>query len=163
MADEAGLKTSGGATRRTIVLGAGGVALAAALPVGEVARADEVPTRVYTEALAKLLAGRTAVAKGVKLELPDLAENGNMVPFKVEADSPMTDADHIRTITLLSTGNPQAVIATFRLGPASGAARVSGRLRLARTQDLIAIAETNAGVLLSGSANVKVTIGGCGG
>ncbi len=96
------------------------------------------------------------------LELPDLAENGNVVPYKISVESPMTDADYVRKLYLLSTANPQALVATFHLVPASGKAAVAGRMRLARTQDVVAIAEASTGEVLIALRKIEVTIGGCG-
>lgn len=98
----------------------------------------------------------------LSLELPELAENGNVVPYKIAVENPMTDTDYIRTLHLLSTANPQAVVATFHLVPASGKAAVAGRMRLARTQDVVAIAEASTGQVLIAIRKVDVTIGGCG-
>ncbi len=119
-------------------------------------------TPQYLEALSKLTGDRKPVATRVKLDLPDLAENGNMVPFTVAVDSPMTPQDNVRWLSILSTANPQALIGTFYFSPASGRATISGRLRLARTQDVVAIAELADGSLVTGLTTVKVTVGGCG-
>jgi sulfur-oxidizing protein SoxY len=97
------------------------------------------------------------------LELPEIAENGNTVPFTVSVESPMTEKDHVKTIHVIATANPQPGVATFRLTPLSGKAAVSSRMRLARTQDVIAIAELSDGRFLMAKRPVKVTIGGCGG
>jgi sulfur-oxidizing protein SoxY len=138
------------------------VAAATMLTPMQASAADERSPQ-FQEAYAKLTGGAQPTERGVTLELPEIAENGNMVPFSVSVQSPMTDADYVKQVTILSTGNPQPVIATFHLSPDSGRAQVSGRLRLARTQDLIAVAELNSGALVSGRTNVKVTVGGCGG
>jgi sulfur-oxidizing protein SoxY len=97
------------------------------------------------------------------LELPEIAENGNTVPFTVSVESPMTEKDHVKAIHIIATANPQPGVATFRLTPLSGKAAVSSRMRLARTQDVIGIAELNDGRFLMAKRPVKVTIGGCGG
>jgi len=98
----------------------------------------------------------------VSLDLPEIAENGNTVPYKIEVESPMTEADHVKKLHLLSTANPQAAVATFHFTPQSGKAAVAGRMRLAKTQDVVAVAETSGGKFLMGKRNVKVVIGGCG-
>lgn len=135
---------------------------AIAVGAGPVHADDEV-TPQFKDALKGYMGGRTPLADPVvELNLPELAENGNMVPFSVYLASPMTDADHVRSITLFSTGNPQPIIATFHLSPVSGRAVVAGRLRLARSQDVVAVAELSSGALVLGRANVQVTIGGCG-
>ena len=97
------------------------------------------------------------------LELPEIAENGNTVPFTVSVESPMTEKDHVKAIHVIATANPQPGVATFRLTPLSGKAAVSSRMRLARTQDVIGIAELSDGRFLMAKRPVKVTIGGCGG
>lgn len=97
----------------------------------------------------------------ITLELPEIAENGNFVPVTISVDSPMTDDDHVRKLHILSTSNPQPVVATFHLSPLNGRAVVQSRMRLARTQDVIALAETSKGDLLLARVLVKVTIGGC--
>jgi sulfur-oxidizing protein SoxY len=150
-------------TRRRVVLAAG-VGLAVVLPAIPTPHAavGDQPTAWFREALTKVTGERPVAAERVTVHIPAQAENGNMVPFSVTVDSPMTEADHVRTITVLSPLNPNAVIATFHLGPASGIARVSGRLRLARTQEVLVVAETSTGALLSGTAKVEVTVGGCG-
>ena len=96
-------------------------------------------------------------------ELPEIADNGNMVPFTVSVDSPMTEKDHVKAIHVISTGNPQPSVATFRFTPLSGRASVASRMRLARTQDVIGLAELGDGKFLMTRRLVKVTIGGCGG
>lgn len=97
------------------------------------------------------------------IDMPEIAENGNTVPFTISADSPMTDKDHVKALHIISTANPQPGVATFRLTPLSGKASVSSRMRLARTQDVIGVAELSDGRFLTAKRNVKVTIGGCGG
>ena len=66
-------------------------------------------------------------------------------------------------IHVIATANPQPGVATFRFSPLSGKATVASRMRLARTQDVIGIAELSDGRFLMSKRNVKVTIGGCGG
>ena len=73
----------------------------------------------------------------------------------------MTDDDYVKTIHILSTSNPVARVATFHLSPVNGAAKVQSRMRLAKTQDVIALATLSSGVMLISTALVKVTIGGC--
>lgn len=118
------------------------------------------PTRA---AIDRVLAARTAEEAGITLRVPPIAENGNTVPMTVIVDSPMTDADHIKAIHVFADKNPTPEVASFRLSPAMGRAQVDTRIRLGQTQDVIAIAETSGGRLLIGRAEVKVTIGGCGG
>ena len=97
------------------------------------------------------------------IDLPEIAENGNTVPFTISVDSPMSETERVKVIHLIATANPQPGVAVFRFSPLSGKATVASRMRLARTQDVIGIAELSDGRFLMSKRNVKVTIGGCGG
>ncbi|MFK8077837.1 MAG: thiosulfate oxidation carrier protein SoxY [Granulosicoccus sp.] len=99
----------------------------------------------------------------LQLTTPEIAENGNSVPVSVNVDSPMTDDDYIESVMIMASENPRPEVATFHFTPASGIAKASTRMRLAKTQDVLAVAKTNSGQLFKISNNVKVTIGGCGG
>ena len=64
---------------------------------------------------------------------------------------------------LLAAGNPTPAVATFNFGPLAGSRSGSTRIRLAKTQDVIAVAKMEDGSFKMAKATVKVTIGGCGG
>jgi sulfur-oxidizing protein SoxY len=115
------------------------------------------------QAVRRVLGDAKPIEGKVLVELPEIAENGNTVPFTVSVDSPMSPADHVRTIHIIATANPQPGVASFRFTSLSGKATVASRMRLARTQDVIVIAELSDGRFLMSKRNVKVTIGGCGG
>jgi sulfur-oxidizing protein SoxY len=97
----------------------------------------------------------------VVLTVPPLVENGNAVPLTIEVESPMTEADHVRRIAVFNERNPQPNVATFELGPRSGRARVSTRIRLGDSQQIAAIAEMSDGSLWSGTADLIVTLPAC--
>lgn len=108
------------------------------------------------------LTGGAAVNEGrVKLEMPRLADNGHSVPLKVSVDSPMSAADHVRSITLLSERNPRPLMATFYLGARAGRAEVVTRVRMNGSQRLLVIAQLSDGTFWSGSAEVEVTESAC--
>ena len=162
----AGGESEGGArdqgpSRRAVLASAVGVVASLALPLQAQAIDDERTTQFQT-AYHKLVGEKEPPDGPIKLELPDLAENGNMVPFTFSLESPMTAEAYVKTLTAFSTGNPHPVIATFHFTPSSGRASISGRLRLARTQDIVVVAELNTGERMKATANVKVTVGGCG-
>ncbi|MFT6304244.1 MAG: sulfur-oxidizing protein SoxY [Granulosicoccus sp.] len=109
-------------------------------------------------------AGATAEAGGpLQLTTPEIAENGNSVPVSVMVESPMSEDDYIESVMVMAGNNPNPEVVTFHFSPASGIAKASTRMRLAKTQDVFAVAKTNTGKLYKVSNNVKVTIGGCGG
>jgi sulfur-oxidizing protein SoxY len=97
----------------------------------------------------------------VALEIAALVENGNVVPVTVAVDSPMTTADHVTRIALFNERNPERDVARFRLGPRTGRARVSTRIRLATSQRLVAVAALADGTWWSGATDVVVTLAAC--
>jgi sulfur-oxidizing protein SoxY len=99
----------------------------------------------------------------VVLKAPEIAENGNAVPLTVTVDGPMTEKSYVKAIYIAADGNPNPGVAVYEFSPLSGKAEVSLRVRLMQTQKIVAVAEMNDGTLYSGSREVKVTIGGCGG
>ncbi len=107
--------------------------------------------------------GERKIREGrVQLDLPKLAENGNVVPVTVSVESPMTEQDYVQSIHLFSERNPLPDMVEFRLGPHNGKARVSTRVRLAETQRVMAVAALSDGTLWSATVEVVVTITGCG-
>jgi sulfur-oxidizing protein SoxY len=123
------------------------------------------PARATPETMQKAIrdvVGEATVKRGkVRLELPPLVENGNTVALKVEVDSPMTEADHVKAIYVFNEKNPQPNIANFHLGPRAGVAKVSTRIRLADSQKVIAIAQISDGSFWSDEADVIVTLAAC--
>jgi sulfur-oxidizing protein SoxY len=97
----------------------------------------------------------------VKLDVPPLVDNGNTVPISVTVDSPMTAADHVRVITVLTEKNPQPYVLSAHLGPRAGRASVSVRGRIADTGNVIAIAEMSDGSFWSDTVSVVVTLSAC--
>jgi sulfur-oxidizing protein SoxY len=113
--------------------------------------------------IKKLFGDRKIESGRIKLDVPEIAENGLVVPINVEVESPMTDADHVKAVHVFADGNPLPGVVSYRFTPASGKASASTRMRLAQTQNIICLAEMSNGNLHSAKANIKVTIGGCGG
>jgi sulfur-oxidizing protein SoxY len=160
--------------RRTVLAGAGGAALAtfgigSARAEGEAPKTAAVanpvalpPTAQFQDAFAKIIGSGAPIEGRMTLEMPEDAENGNIVPYTIAVESPMTETEHITRVHLLSTQNPQASVATFHFTLLSGKAQVSGRMRLAKTQEVVAVALTNANSLLIARTTVNVGIGGCG-
>jgi len=132
------------------------LALPAAAP--RAARAQE---NTVDAMVRKLTAGAKITSGRVKLDLPALAENGNSVGLKVSIDSPMSATDFVRSIHLYAEKNPRPNIANFFLGPRSGRAQVVTRVRLAGTQNVLAIAALSDGSFWSDTAEVTVTNSAC--
>jgi sulfur-oxidizing protein SoxY len=134
--------------RQTLALGLGGL-VAAGLPVPAWASK-------YDEVVAAFTGGASPSGDGISLSAPEIAENGNNVPVTVEAPGAVA-------IMLLASGNPTPGIATFTFGPGAGSHMAATRVRLATTQDVVALAKMPDGSIRQARATVKVTIGGCGG
>lgn len=142
------------------LLGAGGVTLLASALFPRRGFATVEETRKAIEDLAK---GKALAEEKVSIDLPRIAENGNTVPFTVSVESPMTENDYVKAIHVLAEKNPLPEVATFHLTPQSGKAEVRARMRLAKSQDVVAVAEMNDGRMYIARQAIKVTIGGCGG
>ena len=98
---------------------------------------------------------------GVILELPPVAANGNSVALKVAVASPMTEDDYVQSIHLFAEQNPRPVVARFFLNPRSGRAEIDTRIRLAATQNVVALAALSDGSYRSAGAHVVVTVAAC--
>ncbi len=75
----------------------------------------------------------------------------------------MSETDFVKAVHIFADGNPLPGIATYRFTPDCGKASAATRMRLAQTQNIICVAEMSNGTLHTAKAQVKVTIGGCGG
>lgn len=134
--------------RETLALG-GAAALTFVLPF----RANAATT---DELINEFTGGAAIGDAGVELIAPEIAENGNTVPIEVSAPG-------ASAIMVLAAGNPTPPVATFNFGPLAATQAASTRIRLAGTQDVIAIAKLADGSFARSMKTVKVTIGGCGG
>lgn len=105
--------------------------------------------------------GHVAQASRVRLVVPELADNGLVVPVRIEVDSPMTDDDHVVRMHLLSQRNPVVRMISVELGSQAGWAGLSTRVRLAGTQTLLAVAELNRHRFHYATADVFVTEAAC--
>jgi len=135
-------------TRRdALALGLGATVMAM-LPMGASAAAED--------AIAEFTGGAAVGDAGITLTAPEIAENGNTVPVSVEAPGAVE-------IRVYATGNPTPGVAGFVFGPLAASHSASTRIRLAGTQDVVAVAKLADGSFVQASKTVKVTIGGCGG
>lgn len=138
-------------TRRSVVSLATFGAVATMLPLRTWAAENGTE-----EAINTFTGGADVAETGVSLEAPEIAENGNTVPVAVSAEG-------ATAIIILASGNPNPGVATFHFGPLAGSTSASTRIRLAGTQDVVAVAKMADGSFAMAKRNVKVTIGGCGG
>lgn len=142
------------ARRKLLAAGGGLAALAVVRPAA--ATLGEM-----TAAIAGFTGGPAPRPGKVKLDVAQLVDNGNAVPVTVSVDSPMTASEHVTAIAIFNEKNPQTDVARFALGPRSGKAVVSTRIRLATSQKLVAVARLSDGSFWSGGADVIVTLAAC--
>ena len=137
-------------TRRGALTMGAGLAALAALP------ALPVLAATGDEAMMAFTGGATPGEGGIFLTTPEIAENGNTVPVSVSAPGAVA-------IALFAAGNPNPEVGVFSFGPLAASQSATTRIRLAGTQDVVAIAKMADGSFVQARNEVKVTIGGCGG
>ena len=127
----------------------GAAAVAAVLPAGAPRAANGA-----AEAIAAFTGGAVPRDGGVRIEAPEIADNGGAVPIRVEAEG-------ARRIALFADGNPNPGVARFAFGALTPpAAKI--RIRLAESQNVIAVAEMADGSFARAVRQIAVTVGGCG-
>jgi sulfur-oxidizing protein SoxY len=129
---------------------------------GAHAEASAAESAEFKAALEALIGKASPRDSGLTLDLPENVDNGDYVPVALSVDSPMTAENNVKAMHILSTANPRAPVATFRFTLLSGKARVTSRMRLAQTQDVVAVAELSDGSILLTRRKVDVKVGGCG-
>lgn len=148
-----------GLTRREVLMvgGVGSTALASAFFSADGACAqDEIAEFV------KRHTGRTAKESDrLHLAMPAVFPTGYTVPMDLNVDSPMTEDDYVKRIRVFAPQNPLIDVASFNFGPRRSMARVSTRIRLAKPQNVVAVAEMSDGSLLMTKTWVDVATNGC--
>jgi sulfur-oxidizing protein SoxY len=148
-------------TRRS-VLGLAGSA-AAFISVGARVNPALAAVEDTEKAIMDFTGGATPAEGKITLTAPEIAENGNTVPVSVSVESAMSGDDLVESVIIFAEGNPNPQVATFHFTEMSGAAEATTRMRLAKTQNVIAVAKMKDGSVFMDKKQVKVTIGGCGG
>jgi sulfur-oxidizing protein SoxY len=148
------------ANRRCFLIRSAGFA-ALGMSSGLPLREGRATPQAMQEAIREIV-GEAALRHGkVVLDVPPLVENGNAVPLTVSVDSPMTEADHVKAIHIVNEKNPQPHVISATLGPRAGRASLSTRIKLADSQQVVALAEMSDGSFWSESADIIVTIAAC--
>ena len=148
-------------TRRRLVAAGAGLG---AFGWARMAMAANMSTPISDElaALITQYAGGVIVRAGkVNFDIAELVENGNTVPVTITVESPMSAAEHVKSIAIFNERNPQRDVARFALGPRAGRAVVTTRIRLATSQHLVAVAQLSDGSYWSHTVEVLVTLAAC--
>jgi sulfur-oxidizing protein SoxY len=161
------ITTKNGFSRRLVLQGAGLVALVGlgnvpfSLTPAFAAANDKYPEEAFKQKsdadAIKSLYGKTAEASDkIKLDAPEIAENGAVVPVSVT-----TALADVTSISFLVSENPVALVASYKI-PAGTVPGVANRIKMAKTSNVLVVVEAG-GKLYSATKEVKVTVGGCGG
>lgn len=128
------------------------------------AKKPQGPNALSYKAAEEAITGGKAVETSSKIQLkvPEIAENGAVVPVTVTVDSPMTDSDYVKAIHIFATKNANTRCIDVNLTPANGKAMLATRIKLGQTQEVVALVELSNGKFITAAQSVKVTIGGCG-
>ena len=145
--------------RREVLKAAGVAAVtgAVAIPGSAFATPEEVAM-----AIDGMTGNKKPEEAKVTLDLPDIAENAATVRTTVTVESPMTADNYVKSIHIFGEENPNPTVASFKLTPSVAKAEVSTRIRLAKSQSVVALAVMSDGSAYMARKEVKVTIGGCG-
>ena len=146
---------------QALVGGTGAVATLSVIPIPVAAAIPEVPPWMLTLINERL--GRTDFREGrVELLMPDRADTGLSVPLVATVpDSPMTEDDHVKSLHVLTTRNPQPLVTDYYFTPRSGVAKVSQRIRLAQSQYVYGFAVMSDATAWMTAKHVSVTLGAC--
>lgn len=164
--DEAGAAGVWRPGRRTAMLAAAGAAIAPKVSLAAAGDSAKAMAARYPAAALratmpgpalKLLFGTSKLEPSaeVRIEAPDIAENGAVVPVVIDANEP-----HATAVALLAQHNPFAIACAYEIPPGTDT-RIASRLKLAKTMNVTGVVKSGT-TLRSASKRIKVTIGGCG-
>ena len=145
---------------KTTAIAGAVVAVSPAILNGKFSAKADLRKRSFEEALKEITKGKTPVeSEKVKLIAPSIAENGAVVPIKVEVVEPI---ENVKAIHILADKNFDPWSCSIHFTPQNGRPYFSTRIRLAKTMNVYAVAELKDGSFMMAKKPVKVTIGGCG-
>jgi len=137
--------------------------LRAATPLAAAAGGDPDPPNELVAKLIHDCVGDREIKRGhVVLDMPDLAEDGRIVPVEIESDLPVTEAQYVKAVYLFVDFNPDPLLAVYRFTPATGPLAVSTRIKMRRTSWIRAIVETSTGEVWADYKKVETSLNGCG-
>lgn len=123
------------------------------------------PGEKVEETIARLFGNRPLQAAGdkMKVDLPLIAENGAVVPVRIESNLPMEANNYVKNVYIITDKNRRPFNARLALTPDAGKLSIATNIRMGGTSDVRVIAEMSDGSLYQFKQEVKVTVGGCGG
>ena len=148
--------------RRSVLNTLGAAIVGTSISAFTMRRARATPEAAQA-AIRKIIGDKVPEIGKVHLDISNVVENGASILAGVSVESPMTEKDYVKSVHLFTEANPSPEVVSFHFTPRSGKADVVTRIRLAKSQNVIAIAEMNDGAVYMHKKYVRVTIGGCGG
>ena len=156
--------------RRNFLKGICAVSAVAATPMALMAKEEAAKAKkkgpndlTYEAAVAAITGGKAVTdSDKVALTVPEIAENGAVVPVKIEVDNPMEEGNYVKAIHVIATQNTNVRCADVMLTPLNGKGYFATRIKLGKSQDVMALVELSNGSFIKAQKPVKVTIGGCG-
>ncbi len=106
-------------------------------------------------ALGNIVSGNVTFDAAVSLIVEPLAETGNAIPVRVS--SPLEIARWI----LVAEKNPRPIVFDASVGPLAARSPISTRIRLAATQNVLALGQSRSGTWHAAQANVALTASAC--
>ena len=152
--------TNPSAKRRALL---GSAAVAPLLPLSlhaAPAHAQTEPEPVVA-AFNAFLAGRKPGTGRLQLDIPRIADNGNVVPVRILMPGPFAAGAELRTIHLFSEKNPVPQMAVFHFPVAVPRVEVESRVRMAGSQRVAAVATLADGSIHTATADIVVTVSAC--
>ena len=115
----------------------------------------------FEKAFNEIRGDRVVVeSKEVEISMPEIAENGAVVPIMVQVNSPMSSDDYVKCIHLLTKNHSNSRFISVYLSPKNGKAIFRTLLNLDESATVFAIVELSDGRVIQASKYVKVSIGG---
>ncbi len=123
--------------------------------------AKSYPMKAFTQhteaATLQAMYGTSTVtdSSDVKMDAPDIAENGAVVPISFDAN-----ITSVTSAAILAVDNPFVMACAYKI-PDGTSPAISSRVKLGKTTKVVSVVQAG-GKLMSTSKQVKVTLGGCG-
>jgi sulfur-oxidizing protein SoxY len=113
-------------------------------------------TAAQRAAVANIVSGNVAFDAMISLIVEPLAETGNAIPIRV-----MSPNNEVMRWIVVAEKNPRPIVFEATVGPFAARSPLSTRVRLAATQNLLALAQTRDGAWHGAQANVALTASAC--
>ena len=119
------------------------------------------PGTPMRDAIDRFANGATPRPGPLRLEVPELVDNGNLVPFEVALEAPAGGTARVTGVAVFTQKNPQPGVAVFHFGMGQSRVRVATRMRLADSQRIVALARFSDDTVWFVAADVVVALAAC--